>query len=390
MAVQQQDFQSSMSSPMGDKYLSLIGDHIDKDIELGLDFILFHFDNQEFLFPRKISTYKSNNKQFLVRNREEVINAFIASNFIDCRINAYPYLTDYKGIQRYKPNFIFIDLDKNNFKSERSFKVALSTTLKNIKDKLLDSNAQPTVLETGGGYHIYQPLYFPTALENVIQFSGFDRPSEQFLRFTKDYLSNGKADKQNNPSFKSCLLRIPGSINSKYVNTKVKIIQKWNGYRPPILREFVESFRSYLIQKKIDEQAKQRQKILNMRRNKNRDNNSIYNINYYYDWIDKTILANPFPDYRKIILDLILAPYLINIKKLPYEESYQIIREWLDRCNAIRKLDNYSNFLNYRIHSALRTAVNKGIGPMSLYKIKTDSRYKNNLYLLILQKGGKI
>ena len=138
-------------------------------IESGLDFILSHFVVEgQFLFPRKISTFKSNNKQFLVRTREEVIDAFIASNFVDCRINAYPYLTDYKGIQRYKPNFIFIDLDKNNFKSERSFKLALSTTLQNIKDKL-DSNAYPTVIETGGGYHIYQPVYCPTALENVIR-----------------------------------------------------------------------------------------------------------------------------------------------------------------------------------------------------------------------------
>ena len=83
------------------------------------------------------------------------------------------------------------------------------------------------------------------------------------MRFAKDYLSNCKADKQNNPSFKSCLLRIPGSINSKY-DTKVKIIQKWNGIRPHITREFIEEFRTYLLQKKIDE-AKQRQKILNMK-----------------------------------------------------------------------------------------------------------------------------
>ena len=35
-------------------------------------------------------------------------------------------------------------------------------------------------------------------------------------------------------------------------------------------------------------------------------------------------------------------------------------------------------------------AASKGmIGPMSLYKIKTDMRYSNNLYLLILQKGKK-
>ena len=245
------------------------------DIETGLDFILSHFYGQEpFLFPRKISTYKSNNKQFLIRTREEVIDAFIASNFVDCKINAYPCLTDYKGIQRHKPDFIFIDLDKNNLKSERSFKNALSTTLQNIKDRLLDNNTYPTVIETGGGYHIYQPIYCPTALENVIQFNGFDRPSELFLRFCKDYLSNNKADKNNNPSFKSCLLRIPGSINFKY-NRQVVVVQKWNGYRPPIPREFIEDFRTYLIQKKIDE-AKQRQKIMKMRlkRQQNNDKNT--------------------------------------------------------------------------------------------------------------------
>ena len=43
------------------------------------------------------------------------------------------------------------------------------------------------------------------------------------------------------------------------------------------------------------------------------------------------ILQNAFEDCRKIIVDLILAPYLINIKKLSFQESYQIIREWLDQ-----------------------------------------------------------
>jgi hypothetical protein len=353
------------------------------EVKSGLDFILSHFDQREpFLFPRKISTYKSNNKQFLIRTREEVIDAFIASNFVDCRMNAYPYLTDYKGIQRYKPDFIFLDLDKNNFKSERSFKFAIYNTLKNIKEKL---NGYPTVLFTGGGYHVYQPIYCPTALENVTEFQKFDKPSVQFLRFAKDSLSNGKADKKNNPSFKSCLLRIPESINSKYDSRKVKIIQKWNKVRPPIPREFIEEFRTYLIQKKIDE-AKQRQKILNMRRNKISDNNSNYNNNYYYEWIEERIIANPFTDCRKIIVDLILAPYLINIKKMSYDESYQMIKVWLDKCNSLKKLDNYQNFVNYRIHSALKAATQKGIGPMNFYKIKTDSRYCNNLYLLILQK----
>ena len=181
------------------------------------------------------------------------------------------------------------------------------------------------------------------------------------------------------------MLRIPGSINSKY-NVKVKTVQKWNGIRPPIPREFIEEFRTYLIQKKIDEQN-YRQKMLKLRRKYHNNTNSSHNsFYYYYDWIEKKILQIAYPDCRKIIVDLILAPYLINIKKVSYDESYQIIREWLDKCNNLKKLDNYQNFVNYRIHSALKTAAKKGIGPMSLYKIKTDKRYYNNLYLLILQK----
>ena len=360
----------------------------DKEIQSGLDFIIHHFDPTILYFPRTIMTKKSNG-QIVIYAKGEALQYFKESECQDCRINAYRYSpSSFNSIEQWTPDLLFIDIDRSNFKSDIRCKLELSNTLKNIK-KNLGNDAQPTILETGGGYHVYQPIYCPTALENVTEFSRFDRPSEQFLRFAKDYLSNGKADKQNNPSFKSCLLRIPGSINSKS-NTKVTIIQKWNGIRSHITRALMEEFRTYLLQKNIDE-AKQRQKILNMiRRNKIRNsNNSNYNINYYYEWIETKILANPFEDSRKIIVDLILAPYLINIKKISYDKSYQIIREWLDKCNSLRKLDNYSNFVNYRIHYALKTAANKGIGPMSFYKIKTDMRYSNNLYLLISQKGKR-
>jgi hypothetical protein len=333
------------------------------EIEKGIDFILSLFNNQEpFLFPRRISTFKSKDKQFLVRSKEEIINAFADSSFVDCRINAYPYMIDYKGIQRYLPNFIFIDLDRNNnnFKTDRSFEFTLSNTLTNIKEIV---DGCPTVLFTGGGYHIYQPIYCPSPLENVTEFQKFDKPSQEFLRFAKDNLSNGKADKNNNPSFKSCLLRIPESINSKY-NKKVKIVQIWNGIRPSIPRKFIEEFRSGLIQKKIDEN-KQRQKMgwKLKRQNKNKDT---INRNFY-EWIDKKILANPFSDYRKIIINLILAPYLIVIKKLSYEESSLILNEWLQKCDSLRKLDFNPEYL---VKSALSIAIQKAIPPMKLVTLK--------------------
>ena len=51
------------------------------------------------------------------------------------------------------------------------------------------------------------------------EFRNFKEPSKQFLRFAEYYLSNGKADSEHyhTVSFKNCLLRIPGSYNSKEI-----------------------------------------------------------------------------------------------------------------------------------------------------------------------------
>jgi hypothetical protein len=125
------------------------------------------------------------------------------------------------------------------------------------------------------------------------------------------------------------LLRIPRSINFKY-NYKIKIVQKWNRFRPPISEELLEDFRRYLIQKKIDDHS-YKQKLLTA--NKKSDKNHLYyyinknrNNNYYYEWIEK-ILQTPFVVYRKMISSLILATNLTNIKKLPFQQCYKIIKE---------------------------------------------------------------
>jgi hypothetical protein len=235
-------------------------------------------------------------------------------------------------------------------------------------------------------------VYCPRELERIQEFQECDNPSERFLRFAKDNLSNGKADKSSYPSFRSCLLRIPNSLNGKCLargesleNSKVKIIQEWDGYRSTI-KELLYEFRSYLIQKKIDDYNKQKLLVANKKRNKNHRYhypNNNHN-NYYYEWIQR-ILQTPFEDCRKMISSLILAPYLINIKNLSYNDSYKIIKEWLDKCNSIKKLDNARNF-NYRISYALKNSMkNKQIGPMSQVKIQTDDKYRK-LYLLLIEK----
>jgi Primase X len=367
MTRQQEKIVLTLASKEESHYIGDINQKKKKEIEIGLDFILSHLE-QPTIFPRTIMTKKLG-YQRIVYSKERTLEHFIDSDFVDCRINAFPSLKD--GTI-WPPNLIFIDLDLKDFKSEKSLRLVLDKTLKNIKEKL---DGYPTILETGGGYHVYQPLYCPIELENIIEFNGFERPSEQFLRFAKDDLSNGKADKQNNPSFRSCLLRIPGSINSKH-DKKIKIVQKWNGVRPPIPREFIEEFRTYLIQKKIDVNE-QRQKMLFRLKRQNKNINS----QNYYEWIDKKILAHPFEDYRKIIINLILAPYLVVIKKLSYEESYQIINEWLQKCDFLRKIDFNTRSV---VNTALTIAYKKQIPPMKIITSKTN--YKD-LYFLIEQKG---
>jgi hypothetical protein len=374
MSKQQEKIVLTLASKNEDHNINDINNNKKGIVEDGLDFILSHLE-EPVIFPRTIMTKKIT-YQRIVYSKERAIEHFVESDFIDCRINAYPYLTKYKDVPRYKPDFIFIDLDRKSFKTKKGFELALYNTLKNIKQKL--PNGYPTVLFTGGGYHIYQPVYCPTALENVTEFQDFDRPSEQFLRFARDNLSNNKADKQNNPSFRSCLLRISGSINSKYGN-KVSIVKKWNGIRSPITREFIEDYRIHLIQKKIDEDEQRHKMLLKL---KGQNNNNTNNKNYY-EWIDKKILANPFEDYRKIIVNLILAPYLVIIKKLSFEESFQIIDEWLKKCALIKKLDFDPKSL---INTALATAYKKQIPPMSIKTMKNN--YKD-LFFLIEQKERK-
>ena len=190
----------------------------EKKVKEGIDFLLSHFEERQRLFPRKMSTFASKGKQFTVYNKEQILDACIKSNFIDCRLNAYPVLED--GLLQ-APNIIFIDLDLQSNLTELNKN--LEKTLKIIKQKL--NGFQPTVIWTGNGYHIYivldiRPLEL---IEELRELS--NEPSEQFLRFTESIFTNNKKDSQHSPSFKSCLLRIPGTINFKN-GSEVKISQK--------------------------------------------------------------------------------------------------------------------------------------------------------------------
>jgi hypothetical protein len=136
------------------------------------------------------------------------------------------------------------------------------------------------------------------------------------------------------------MLRIPGSCNSKEhaIDPQVRIIKEWSGgdYRPNI-NLLVGSFCAYLKDQKI----KQEEKIRGMRAveptlkylkvGTTTKSDSI-------SWIE-ILLENAIAEGRRMSIWHILAPYLINVKKLSYTQSFDIIREWLDRCSKLKRLN---------------------------------------------------
>lgn len=350
-------------------------------IGYGIDFILSHLEEPHW--PRTISTKTTSLSkwQVLVFNREEALARFKQANLLDCRINAYPDYTGIDGLNRQAPNLIFIDLDLSLFNSRNALDKALAMTQKDIRERL--HGGHPSIIESGNGYHIYLPIEsFILELESV--FADYESPSVKFLRFAEYFLSNGKADTchSSNLSFKNCMLRIPGSHNSKCViknnnivgpTTEVKIIQKWDGNRPAI-NWLLRDFRRYLIQHKINSLISERKKI--------RYSDAIKaSTSPTRVWIE-TFLNIPIHDYRKYALRLIVVPYLTNIKRLSYDEAFTVVKQWLDLCNKKRSLDFNPDV---KIKDSLKAAARIGYLPIAFRNFKEENP---ELYNLIFSYHG--
>jgi hypothetical protein len=346
-------------------------------VEWGLGYILSHF--QEPFWPRTISTKTTEGRQVITSSRKEALARFIQAKYLDCRISAYTpdanenpsAIQKFTGLENITPSniIVMIDLDRSTFTTERGFTIALSRTLGNIKEKL---GTDPTVLWSGRGYHIILPLNSNNViLENIQDFQGMDNISLKFLRYAESYLSLNKSDSQHNytVSFNNCMLRIPGSINSKN-GQAVKIIQKWDGLRPEI-NYLLAGFSRHIMNEKYIE-LKKAQKSKQKSPVPVDQNNRV-------GWIER-LLQTPLSDHRKYSIWRILSPYLLNIRKLPDEVVTDIIRDWLNQSNQLRRLDfNYKQKIKDGIEGAKR-----GYLPIRLSKLKEEN---SGLYLMLQDRG---
>jgi hypothetical protein len=393
----------------------------DSDIEKGLDklFSLFTQAGQQQLkkiFPRTIMT-RTTGGQVVVNSKEKMLQKFREANYIDLRVNAYPYVPVENAL--YIPNIIPIDIDINRAlkTGEKLARQYLYKTLGNIS-YYSNNTSNPLVLWTGNGYHIYIALNLPCPLEQIEEYyhdivattkqsspaNGLvpvidlqQNPSaisEEFLRYTKTKLTDGKADTKHNPSFKSSLLRVPNSINSKAKdknNAQVKEIDNACSNATVTaatittardISLLLTGFRTHLISLKLQHEIKHDELIKSgkLKLHSNRSNN--------IHWIE-TLLQMQLTEHRKYVMSLILAPYFINIKHLSDADAFGKVKEWLSKCGKLKSLDPSYNF-DYWIKQAInRCKSNKDLKPIrfenklpesnpDLYKIIKSNMHRHN------------
>ncbi|HZC50632.1 MAG TPA: hypothetical protein VE244_16395 [Nitrososphaeraceae archaeon] len=361
-------------------------------VKQGIRFILSHFEGRQQLFPRKMSTALSQGRQFIVYNKDQIFNECEKAGFVDCRLNAYPISEESQSnelniFSAQSPNIIFIDIDlSKGFESQNeaiiNINKMLEKTLRIIRRRL--DGCSPTVLWTGNGYHVYIVLN-TRALELITELAGLsDKPSEGFLKFAEFIFTNNRKDSCHNPSFKSCLLRIPYTLNSKCIDPttgnyirdpEVKVIQEFDSLTiPAISNELLREFRLYLADKDVINT-----KLKSIKRTSNKFNRYCNyssadaerrTIPTSYQWIEKNLLQTPIADHRKHTIDLVLAPFLIVIRGLSFDESYSIIRDWIVRCSYIEMLKPSIEYFNNRIKAAINNSIQSRIPPMLIENIQ--------------------
>jgi hypothetical protein len=277
---------------------------------------------------------------------------------------------------------LFIDLDERK---------ALDRTRAKIKDVFMDDDLEPGVLDTGNGLHLLLPIEtdpekYPTGMDcqitkdDLIPGRTMDSarlfalyydnnpanvsPGSTLLRCAAEVLTNKKADKKNHPSVNSCMVRVPGSQNSKlllkHIDKPVSIVQRgsWEQGRKGHIMFLLPYHSSWIKQQKkerIKMLIQARNKRLRLEQNKEAFGQARHQCLRYTTtggggtttveflhlkyWYIEIMLRTPLDDFRKQGVNLLLAPYLINIKRKPYEIAKSIILQWLSVCNKVRYLD---------------------------------------------------
>src|SRR5690242_4455442 len=107
---------------------------------------------------------------------------------------------------------------------------------------------------------------------------------------------------------------------------EVKIIQEFDKENTPYINsDLLRGFRLWLVDNNIKENQ---QKLKDERLSGPKE----YEIKNYF-WVEK-LLQTSIPCFRRYCLYHIVVPYLVNVKRLSYNECFDISYEWLGKCNS--------------------------------------------------------
>jgi hypothetical protein len=156
---------------------------------------------------------------------------------------------------------------------------------------------------------------------------------------------------------------VPGTINSK-TNTEVKIVRKWDGYRPNI-RYILLKYESWLL----SEEYKRRKIGSKLNAYKRSQYSCSMNVANIY-WIENLLKEKPLADLRKFVCYWILSRYLINVRRLTPEQSYSIMMDWLQRCNRLKRLSPSLDEFKRRVKRDIKEAIKSGKLPIGKQSLK--------------------
>ena len=232
------------------------------------------------------------------------MDIFSQADFKDCRISAFGKYEQEKII----PNLIFVDLDNREALDE-----SLILFHKTI-------GARPTVIDTGNGYAIIQPIKMSSWIRVTQGNKGGQELSKLFLQWVERYLTNNKCDSGNHPSLKNTMIRIPGSYNSKLLNRRKSFeeSQVFVRYRWDDKRVEIEKIRAAFI-KHVNKIIKEENKLAKIDRKANPKN---------YQWIAELLNYNIEDGRARLLFDV--TRYLINLQGLSIDESVEKIDSWLN------------------------------------------------------------
>lgn len=100
------------------------------------------------------------------------------------------------------------------------------------------------------------------------------------------------------------------------------MIREWNGIIPNVKGKLLREFLKDLVDKHV-KAKKEMYKRLKNKQQQNYGYSNDSNNNNFIQWIEVGVLQNPLSDYRKTCIWRILAPYLLNIRKLSDDQAFK-------------------------------------------------------------------